>query len=246
MSHGQRVGNRQVSHDARRRRQEEAEEAEDNGEDLQETEAMDEGLESDDILKAITKGSQEDVAEKLVMHLETHPDDPEARAMVKFFVRKMYIRNGGLPFNKTNPIPFNLEELSNEELANVLENMVVYSARSKQKDLVGRALNSLSNLGYIFGGPEQAQVIEQIQSDETLRASLFEVFLGTKFGPLLSLCITCTSHVTNLIRNGVQVRREALAAKANGQRTTGTETQSGASSATSSAASSRVSSNGSN
>lgn len=242
MNNGQRVGNRQVSHDARRRRQEEEEEAADNGEDLQETEAMDEGLESDDILKAITKGSQEDVAEKLVMHLETHPQDPEARAMVKFFVRKMYIRNGGLPFNKANPIPFDLEVLSNEELANVLENMVVYSARSKQKDLVGRAMNSLTNLGYIFGGEEQAKVIDQIQSDETLRSSLFEVFLGTKFGPLLSLCITCASHVTNLARNAIQARREAI----NGKRSTGTEAGSGENTATSSAASGRVSANGSN
>lgn len=246
MSHGQRVDNRQVSHDARRRRQEEEEEAQDNGEDLQETEAMDEALESDDILKAITKGSQEDVAEKLVMHLETHPQDPEARAMVKFFVRKMYIRNGGLPFNKTNPIPFNLEELTNEELANVLENMVVYSARSKQKDLVGRAMNALTNIGYIFGGPEQAKMLDQIQADETLRSSLFEVFLGTKFGPLLSLCITCASHVTNLVRNGVQARREALNARINGQRATGSEEESRASSATSSSTSNRVPSNGSN
>jgi hypothetical protein len=238
MHNGVRTTNRYVSHDARRGRDQEEEE-EGEGEDLRETEAMDEGLESDDILKAITKGSQEDVAEKLVMHLETHPDDPEARAMVKFFVRKMYIRNGGLPFNKTNPIPFDLESLSNEELSNVLENMVVYSARSKQKDLVGRAMNSLTNLGYIFGGDEQAKVIDQIQSDETLRSSLFEVFLGTKFGPLLSLCITCSSHLTNLARNFVQAKR-------NGQRTAGGTATQGTNSSESARTSSGVSSNGSN
>lgn len=241
MYNGQRVGNRKVSHDERRRREEEEEEA-DQGEDLRETEAMDEGLESDDILKAITKGSQEDVAEKLVMHLETHPDDPEARAMVKFFVRKMYIRNGGLPFNKTNPIPFDLEALSNEELSNVLENMVVYSARSKQKDLVGRAMNSLTNLGYIFGGAEHAKLIDQIQSDETLRSSLFEVFLGTKFGPLLSLCITCSAHVTNLVRNFVQVKRDGKRAAGTAE----TATEQGKSSAESSRAFSGVPTNGSN
>ena len=237
MSNAQRVANGRVSHQERRAEERGAEETE--GEDLRETEAMDEGLESDDILKAITKGSQEDVAEKLVLYLETHPDDPEARAMVKFFVRKMYIRNGGLPFNKTNPIPFDLEPLSNEELANVLENMVVYSARSKQKDLVGRAMNTITNLGYIFGGEEQAKLVDQIQSDETLRSSLFEVFLGTKFGPLLSLGITTLSHVTNLIRNFVQVKR-------NGERAASAKGDSGKSSAESSRSSSGVPANGSN
>lgn len=231
------MANSSVSHKERRPEERSEEEAE--GEDLRETEAMDEGMESDDILKAITKGSQEDVAEKLVLHLETHPDDPDARAMVKFFVRKMYIKNGGLPFNKTNPIPFDLDALSNEELGNVLENMVVYSARSKQKDLVGRAMNSITNLGYILGGEEQAKLIDQIQSDETLRSSLFEVFLGTKFGPLLSLGITTLSHVTNLVRNFVQVKR-------NGQRAASTEGNTGKSSAESSRASSGVPANGSN
>lgn len=242
MSHAKRVHERQVPLSARAR-QEEEEEDMDIGEDLAETEAMDEArervMDEDDILKALTKGSQEDVAQNLVMYLETHPDDPQARAMVKFYVRKLYIKTGGLPFNKGSPIPFDLDSLSNLELQNVLENMLIYSARSKQKDLVGKALNTVTNLGYIVGGAESSEVVNQVQSDESLRSSLIEVFLGTKFSPLLSLLISGSSHLSNLARNYFENKR-------NGKRDTSTQGGGQSSSSASTGTVDRVSSNGGN
>lgn len=176
-----------------------------NAREHEEEEAMDvdhEGeMEETDGFEAFTKGSQVDIAEKLVLHLETHPEDSEARAMVQFFIRKLYVSSGGLPFDKTNPIPFDLDTCSTKELTNVLENMIIFSARTRQKELVTKAMNTCANIGYIFAGKENGKVFEQINSDTVLRNSLFEVFLGSKFSPLLAVLISGSSYITNLWRN---------------------------------------------
>lgn len=157
--------------------------------------------EEEDALDKITKGSSKsDIAQRLCLHLEANPEDEEARALAKFYIRKMYIDSGGLPFNTQNPIPFDLDSLSAKELINVLENMLIYTARTKQKELVGKAINTVTNLAAIFGGTNSEKTVNQLQSDEVLRTSLFEVFLGQNFGPLLSLIIVSSSHLTNLVR----------------------------------------------
>lgn len=191
----------------RRRREEEATEEEE--EEQMDVEEAEEALEDEvDPTQDIT-GSPADIAEKLALHLQTNPENEEVRSMAKFYIRKMYIANGGLPFNKESAIPFDLDPLSSQELVNVLENMVIFTARTQQKDLVGRALNVFTNLGKIFYGKDSEAVFAQVQNDDVLRSSLFEAFLGQKFGPFLTLLITGASHLTNLYLN-----------YQNGQRTT--------------------------
>lgn len=182
-----------------------ARDSEDEGEDLRETEAMDEviegDMEADKLMAALKGGSSADVAEKLILLLETEPDNPQARALVKFFARKMYITSGGLPFNKEDPVPYKLDDLSNQELSNILENMILYTARSKQKNITSQLLNAVTNIAYMTTGTQNTEVINQIQSDETLRSAILDVFLGTKFSPLLTLVIGSLSHISNLARN---------------------------------------------
>lgn len=198
-----------MSHNDRRVHQRKAQpkprDSEDEGEDLAETEAMDEVLEgdmeADKLLAALKGGSPTDIAEKLVLLLETEPDNEQARALVKFFTRKMYITSGGLPFNKEDPVPYKLDGLTNQELSNILENMILYTARSKQKNITTQLLNAVTNFAYLTAGPGNAEVLNQIQSDESLRSAFLEVFLGTKFSPLLTLVISSLSHVSNLARN---------------------------------------------
>lgn len=185
-------------------------------EETEEEDAMDvEEAEEDDPTETITGNSPADIAEKLALQLETDPENPEVRAMAKYYIRKLYIGNGGLPFNKESAIPFDLDELNSKELVNVLENMVIFTARTRQKDLVGRALNTISNVGYIMGGKDSEKVFSQIQSDDVLRNSLFEAFLGQKFGPVLTLLITASSYLTNLYRNYYEEQQ-----KKNGKRDT--------------------------
>lgn len=201
MSHAhRRNGTPSAPRNARRHEEEEAMDVDDEGE-----------MEEDDGFEAFTKGSQVDIAEKLVLHLETHPEDPEARAMVQFFIRKLYVSSGGLPFDKTNPIPFDLDACSTKELTNVLENMIIFAARTRQKELVTKAMNTCANLGYIFAGKENGKVFEQINSDTVLRNSLFEVFLGSKFSPLLAVLISGSSYITNLWRNYVDNGKPGVA-----------------------------------
>ncbi len=191
-----RVQGRKVS--AKRRAQEEAETEEEEEMDVDEAEEA--PGEEVDPTESIT-GSPADIAEKLALHLQTDPENEEVRSMAKFYIRKMYISNGGLPFNKESAIPFDLDPLSSQELVNVLENMIIFTSRTQQKDLIGRALNVFTNLGQIFYGKESTAVFSQVQNDDVLRTSLFEAFLGQKFGPFLTLLITGASHLTNLYIN---------------------------------------------
>lgn len=197
-----------MSHNDRRVHQRSAQPArdsEDEGEDLRETEAMDEvvegNMEADKLMAALKGSSAADVAEKLIFLLESEPDNPQARTLVKFFARKMYITSGGLPFNKEDPVPYKLDNLSNQELSNILENMILYTARSKQKNITSQLLNAVTNIAYMTTGTQNTEVINQIQSDETLRSAILDVFLGTKFSPLLTLVIGSLSHLSNLARN---------------------------------------------
>jgi hypothetical protein len=222
-----RTQNREVP---RRRRKEEETEDEEEAMDVEEAE---EALEDEvDPYEDIT-GTPSDIAEKLALYLNTNPENEEVRSMAKFYIRKMYIAHGGLPFNKESAIPFDLDPLSSQELVNVLENMVIFTARTTQKDLIGRALNVFTNLGKIFYGQDSEPVLAQVQNDEVLRSSLFEAFLGQKFGPFLTLLITGASHLTNLYLNY----------KENGKRTTSKRDNTNTAS---SSASSGVSSNPTN
>lgn len=180
-------------------------------EEEEEENAMDvEEADTDELTAFLTKArSPADIAERLALHLETHPEDPEARALVKFNIRKIFISHGGMPFNKQDAIPYDLDSLTDKELLNVLENMVIFTARTQQKELVGKALNAVTNISYIFAGNKSLPAIKEIERDTVLRDSLFEAFLGTKFGPLLSLLIVGASHVSNLARNYVDGKRTA-------------------------------------
>ena len=177
MSHDRRrrVQEREVP---RRRRKEEATEEEE--QDEMDVEEAEEALEDEiDPTKGFT-GTPADIAEKLALHLQTNPEDEEVRNMAKFYIRKIYVANGGLPFNKESAIPFDLDPLSSQELVNVLENMVIFTARTQQKDLIGRALNVFTNLGKIFYGNESEAVFVQVQNDDVLRTYLFQILVDTR------------------------------------------------------------------
>lgn len=183
-------------------------------------EAMDaEEVETDDLLQSIAGRSQADIAEKLVLALETNPESEETRAVVKYFIRKLYVTNGGLPFNKADAIPYKLDELESKELVNVLENMIIYQARTKQKDLISKAVNLLANLTAIIDQDAANKIANEIQRDEVLRESLWTVFLGQKFSPLVSLIITGGSYLSNLVLNYQNGKRVA---KAGGEPSGGT------------------------
>ena len=204
--HAQRGTGRNIQFSQPDRHQQEEEEAE---------EAMDVDEDNEDELADFLAKSRSpaDIAERLALHLETHPEDPEARALVKFNIRKIFISHGGMPFNKQDSIPYNLDELTDKELLNVLENMIIFTARTQQKELVAKALNTATNLAYIFGGENQLPVVKEVERDEVLRNSLFDVFLGQKFGPLLSLLIVGSSHLSNLARNYLDGKRSKPATR---------------------------------
>lgn len=166
----------------------------------------DEEMESDeeDFSKSNSISAME---EKIILALKVNPDDAEAREMAKILIRKKYISNGGLPFNKNDPVPHDLEKLTSVEMIHVLENIQIHEKRSAQGDLINRATSGGSNVVYLLTGDKQ--VIGQVNSDNVLRKALVDVFLGTRFSPLLSLIISVFYHITNLL----------VSYKDNGQRT---------------------------
>jgi hypothetical protein len=171
-----------------------------------------EDMEEDDPIASIKGGSE--AAQKIIFALQVSPDDPETREMAKLYIRKMYIDNGGLPFNPRDPIPHDLNTLSSEQLGYVIENMVIHTARTKQAEVISHATNTFSNLSYLFTGDER--LVAQINTDSSLRQALLDTFLGVRINPVLSLIISASSHITNLIRSYTE----------NGKRTSTTASQS--------------------
>lgn len=142
-----------------------------------------------------------EIAEKIVFELKVNPDDPETREAAKLLIRKMYINNGGLPFNSKDPIPYDLENLSDKELGFVVENMLIHQARTQKSEVIAQAANTFSNVAYLMTGEEA--IITQINSDNVLRQALLDTFLGSRISPLLTLIISASSHISNLIRSYV-------------------------------------------
>lgn len=139
-----------------------------------------------------------EMAEKIIFELQVNPNDPETREAAKLLIRKMYINNGGLPFNPKDPIPHDLEKLSDKELGHVVENMIIHQARTQKSEVIAQAANTFSNIAYFATGEEA--LITQINSDSVLRQALLDTFLGARISPLLTLIISASSHITNLLR----------------------------------------------
>lgn len=139
-----------------------------------------------------------EMAQKIILELKLSEGDPETRETAKLLIRKMYIDNGGLPFNSKDPIPHNLENLSDQELGFVMENMIIHLARTQKSEIIARATNTVSNVAFFMTGEED--LVTQINSDSVLRQALLDTFLGSRISPLLTLLISASSHVTNLIR----------------------------------------------
>lgn len=175
-------------------------------EDAEEAEEVDpEGMEDeDDTPLSIHSGKAKniaEIAEKIVFELKVNPNDPETREAAKLLIRKIYISNGGLPFNPKDPIPHDLDKLSDKELTFVVENMLIHQARTQKSEVVAQAANTFSNIAYLMTGEEE--LIAQINSDNVLRQALLDTFLGSRISPLLTLIISASSHISNLIRSYV-------------------------------------------
>lgn len=167
---------------------------EDNGEESMEDE--------DDSPLSVHAGRSKnitDMAEKVVLELKLNPGDPETREAAQHIIRKMYIDNGGLPFNSKDPIPHDLEKLSDKELGFVVENMIIHLARTQKSEVIAQATNAVSNVAFFMTGEEA--LITQINSDGVLRQALLDTFLGSRISPLITLIISASSHVTNLLRS---------------------------------------------
>lgn len=140
-----------------------------------------------------------EMAEKVVLELQVNPGDPETREAAKHIIRKMFIDNGGLPFNSKDPIPHDLEKLSDKELGFVVENMIIHLARTQKSEVIAQATNAVSNIAFFATGEEA--LVTQINSDSVLRQALLDTFLGSRISPLITLIISASSHVTNLLRS---------------------------------------------
>lgn len=148
--------------------------------------------------------NEAELAEAILLDLETNPNNTEIRGYAKRLIKKMYINNGGLPFNTANVLPHDLDALTDKELSNILENMVIHTIRNKHDMLVGKAVNIISNITYcvttITGNPVGKELIDDLNSDDMLRQSMVEVFLGRalQVNPLITFLVSGASHCSNV------------------------------------------------
>ena len=149
--------------------------------------------------------SETNMVEELCLQLELDPENEEIKTYAKRFIRKMYLNNGGLPINTGDSVPTNINGMNAQELSNVLENMVLAKVRTKKNYIVDKALNVVANATYLSAAvlkhPIGKNLIDQVNSDDILKTSIVEVFLGgiSQLNPLFTLIITAASHASNLL-----------------------------------------------
>lgn len=165
--------------------------------------------------------------ERLLLSLQTNPENADLNAIAIQQIRKFYRDNGGLPINVQDPIPHDLTKLSPKELSNVLENMIINTVKTKQKHLVDKAMQAIGNVAYlgslILGLPTDIESVKEFQGDDLLRQSFIEVFMGgvSRLSPLLTLAITVTATATNIAVKSVDgfiTKRRRLSAEAEARR----------------------------
>jgi hypothetical protein len=142
--------------------------------------------------------------EKLIKALECEPNDEELLAEVRSQIRQLYISNGGLPFNTANPLPQDLNVLSARDLGNILQNMMIFSVRSKSATFLDRFLNVCSNIvgitSKMSGVNIEGGIVKEIASDDLLKECAVQTFLGgiSKVNPLVGLVVCSASHLSNI------------------------------------------------
>ena len=143
--------------------------------------------------------------EDIIYLLQTTPDSEPARAAARMEIERAYLLNGGVPINPTNPMPVDLEKFSSKELENIIKNITIFEARNKKDDIVSRALNIFCNASHIAGKVTKMNIsnshINAITSDQVLKESFVEVFLGrtTRVHPVLAFVISFLSHLSNIL-----------------------------------------------
>lgn len=169
------------------------------------TEIEDEEAEEDDSIGELAGQNTEQVALRLCSELESKEVSEEVRQEAEFFIKFYYLNNGGSPINTNDPIRFDFKKCSNEELKHILENMIIYSKRTKQRTISDNAITAVSNLTYILGGKDQ-KLFESIHSDDVLRDALFQTLMGSRFSPLFTLLTTATARVSTVIKSYLDKR----------------------------------------
>jgi hypothetical protein len=145
--------------------------------------------------------------EKLCAQLKAEPTNSAVRAELEGRFKKLYIKNGGLSIITNSVLPQNLEELTNEQLINAIDQALLRIQSSKKNDLVAKCINIASNAGALLSRLMKIKIDSQLfnllKDDFVLQEAICGVFLGKNLNPapLTTLTIGVLSHLSNFTAN---------------------------------------------
>ena len=156
-------------------------------------------MEQDDVIPD-TKLSE---VEKLCSDFMADPSSRELRSRVEATAKKLYLKTGGLPIIRQNPLPVDLTSVSPEHLINIIDNMIIHVNRTRKADMVSKCINIVSNLGAMLTASlnisTDVRVFHLVNEDLILRESLCAVVMGRQVSPSPTVCliISAISHLSN-------------------------------------------------
>ena len=167
---------------------------------------MDEAIE--EAIEDNTQNTSElDNIESLCFMLKTNPQNKDIRLQLENEIKKLYIKNGGLPINTQNPIPTDLKTKTNDELEHIVDNMMMHLNRSNKEDIVSKCLNIITNVGLatasFTGLNVPSNIYDLVNADAVLKQSIVAVFLGKGINPnpQIVFAISALSHASNFVSN---------------------------------------------
>lgn len=143
--------------------------------------------------------------EKLCLEYQQHPENEELKLRVVSVIKKLYIKTGGVPIVTTSVVPPNLVELKPEQMVNAIDNLMIYTNRTKKNDLIGKCFNIFSNFSMFFAKilqvPVKSKLFDMVSEDTIFRDSIVAVFLGHNISPspATTLLISAASHLSNAL-----------------------------------------------
>lgn len=132
--------------------------------------------------------------------------DADVRLGLCDLIKEAYIKEGGIPLCKNDPFPLNLHELSNQELINVWDNLVIEKTRRKRDVVINRSLFTVVEIcqmvAEILDLKLPNELIGAVETDAMLRESLVATVVGQGFKPssLLSLALCASYYAVKFTR----------------------------------------------
>jgi hypothetical protein len=184
----------------------------------EEEETMD-GEELNKIHRRLKESDEQMLDEALLTFQATSgPDRQFTRVNLQRTVQQVYIKNGGLPISTSLAFPRDLSLLSDAELVNVAENMILHLNRTKKHAMIGKVVNMIANTltlasTMMTGVDVGSKLNDALMNDIILKEALVTTAFGQHANPhpIVTIIISTLEHLSNycvtILQNNIKQTR---------------------------------------